>query len=115
LEAEREAVVISAASLGEIDYLLRSRLGNNALLQFMSDVEAGSFRIETLTTEDWGHCARLLRSHADLDVGLSDVAVAVTAERLGTTRILTVDVRDFRILRTRRGRLFKLLPADFKG
>jgi hypothetical protein len=77
--------------------------------------DSGAFRIEEdVTREDLSRCAYLIEKHAALDLGLCDAAVAVIADRLGTDRILTVDVRDFRVLRTFRGRPFRLLPADLK-
>jgi predicted nucleic acid-binding protein len=39
-------------------------------------------------------------------------AVMATTERFRTERILTVDRRDFRIVVSRRGEPFRLLPAD---
>jgi hypothetical protein len=38
----------------------------------------------------------------------------VAADRLATDRILTVDQRDFRLLRTFRGKPFHLLPTDLR-
>jgi hypothetical protein len=112
VEQARDEIVISSVSLGEIDYLLRSRLGNRALLQFLNDVDAGSFRIESITPADLARCHVLLTKYADLNLGLSDTAVVATADRLGTDRILTVDQRDFRAMRTARGKPFRLLPND---
>lgn len=114
LEAERDEVVIPTTSLGEIDYLLRARLGNAALLQFLADTESGAFRVECVTFEDLARCRKLLAKYKDLDLGLSAAAVAVVADRLGTNRILTVDERDFRLLRPARGRSFRILPEDRK-
>jgi predicted nucleic acid-binding protein len=114
IEQEPDEIVISCVSLGEIDYLLRARLGNRALLQFVADVESGAFRIEPVTPQDLSYCARSLRKYADLDLGLCDAAVVATADRLGTNRILTVDERDFRVMRTLRGKPFRLLPTDLK-
>ena len=48
----------------------------------------------------------------DLDLGLADASVIATAERLEVYRILTVDERDFRAVRTVRGDSLVLLPAD---
>lgn len=115
IEQEPDEIVISSVSLGEIDYLLRARLGNRALLQFIADVESSAFRIEPVTAEDLSYCGRLLHKYADLDLGLCDAAVIATADRLGINRILTVDERDFRIMRTLRGKPFRLLPADLKS
>jgi hypothetical protein len=53
-----------------------------------------------------------LKTHADLDLGLADASVIAAAERKGVRRILTVDLRDFRAVRTIDGKPFTLLPAD---
>jgi uncharacterized protein len=55
----------------------------------------------------------LIATYRALDIGLEDAAVVATAERLKIPRILTVDDRDFRAIRPRRGH-FTLLPADVK-
>jgi uncharacterized protein len=112
IERERDRLVIPAPILGEIDYLLRIRLGTSALLQFLADIEAGSFEVENLTQTDLRRCAALLKKYADLDLGLCDAAVVAVAERLGASGILTVDERDFRAIRPARGRTLRLLPAD---
>ena len=44
----------------------------------------------------------------------SDASVVAVAERLGTDRILTVDQRDFRVVRSARGKAFYLLPGDLR-
>ncbi len=110
LERERGPLVIAAPCLGEIDYLLRARLGNLALLQFVADVRSGAFRIECLTASDIEKCHVLLHKYSDVDLGLSDASVAAIAERLGIETILTVHRRDFQLLRTSKGKRFRLLP-----
>jgi predicted nucleic acid-binding protein len=111
---ESDRIVIPAPSLGEIDYLLRVRLGANALLQFLADIERGAFHVESLMPQDLRRCAALLAKYSDLDLGLCDAAVVAVAERLGTDRILTVDERDFRAIRSVGGKTFRLFPADQK-
>jgi hypothetical protein len=112
VETERDLIVLPAPTLGEIDYLLRSRLGNAALLRFLADVQEGAFALESMTTADVRRCSALIEKYCDLDLGFADASVVALAERLGTDRILTVDRRDFRVLRSARGRPFRLLPAD---
>lgn len=114
VEKVRERLVIPAPALGEIDYLLRFRLGNRALLQFLDDVQQGAFVIEAFTAVDLRRCAALIHKYGDLDLGLADASVAAVAERLGTDRILTVDHRDFSLLRSARGKPFRLLPAGWR-
>jgi predicted nucleic acid-binding protein len=112
LEKARDLIVLPAPTLGEIDYLLRVRLGNRALLRFLEDIQEGAFVVETVTLADLRRCAALIGKYEDLDLGLSDASVVAVAERYGTDRILTVDHRDFRVIRSARGKPFRLLPAD---
>jgi len=112
VEKARDFIVLPAPTLGEIDYLLRLRLGNQALLQFLADIQEGAFLVESVTMADLRRCAALIEKYRNLDLGLSDASVVAVAERLGTDRILTVDQRDFRVIRSARGRPFHLLPAD---
>jgi uncharacterized protein len=112
LEKANDLIVLPAPTLGEIDYLLRLRLGNAALLRFLADVQEGAFVIESVTLADLRRCAALIEKYRNLDLGLADASVVAVAERLGTNRILTVDQRDFRVIRSVRGRPFRLLPAD---
>ena len=114
IEQERDQIIIPSPLLGEIDYLMRARLGARALLQFLQDVDLGAFRIEAVTVEDLRRCYWLLDKYSELDLGLCDACVIAVAERAGTHRILTVDERDFRAIRSIHGRSFRSLPADRK-
>ncbi len=112
VEQLRDLLVIPAPILGEIDYLLRIRLGNAALLQFLNDIQEGAFSVEPVSLADLRRCTALIAKYSNLDPGLSDAAVIAVAERLGTDRILTVDLRDFRTIRPLSRKPFRLLPAD---
>lgn len=114
VETARDRIVLPAPVLGEIDYLLRARLGNAALLRFLEDIQEGAFVVEMVTLADLRRCAVLIAKYQDLDLGLSDASVVAIAERLGANRILTVDQRDFRAIRSVQGRPFRLLPADLR-
>ena len=112
IERARDLIVLPAPTLGEIDYLLRLRLGNHALLRFLADIQEGAFVVESVTMADLRRCKALIEKYRNLDLGLADASVVAVAERLGSDRILTVDQRDFRVIRSARGRAFHLLPAD---
>jgi uncharacterized protein len=115
IEAARDRIVLPAPVLGEIDYLLRVRLGKAAPLKFLEDIQEGAFALEMVTLADLRRCAMLIAKYHDLDLGLSDASVVAIAERLGANRILTVDQRDFRAMRFVHGRPFRLLPADLRS
>ena len=115
IQAEDGPILIPAALLSEIDYLLRGRIGLAAEQRFLEGIETGAFTVEPFALEDAAFCRKLLAKYEDLDLGLADASVIATAERLGIRTILTVDERDFRAVRTAKGESFVLLPADAKA
>jgi len=107
----RETFSLPAACLGELDYMLRTRLGIAAELDFLIEVERGRFVIEQLTLSDARNARALIEKYRKLDIGLADAAVAVTAERLKTRRLLTIDRRDFEAIRASDGTPFEIIVA----
>lgn len=105
-------IVVSAAILGEVDYLLREFLGVDAELDFLDNLLSGAFALEPLTQSDLEQCRQRIEQYRDLDLGLADAAVMVTADRLGADAILTVDEPDFRAVVSATGRPYRLVPAD---
>jgi predicted nucleic acid-binding protein len=111
-EAEPGVVIIPQPILSEIDYLLRTKLGITAELDFIEDIRAGVFTLETCLPQDLARCAALIETYRDLQLGLADACVIACSERLNILRVLTVDERHFRVVRTARGKPLVLLPAD---
>jgi hypothetical protein len=109
---EPGAILIPAAILSEIDYLLSAKLGVEAELDFLGDILAGAFTLEPFVPADLRRSHELIEQYRSLDLGLADSAVIAAAERVGTRRILTVDERHFRVVRSSDGKPFTLLPAD---
>jgi len=112
IDQESETIIVPMAILAEVDYLLRVRLGNRAVLRFLEGIKIGGYTLEPLTSVDLNRCHALLQTYGDLNLGLADGSVIATAERLNTRRILTVDERHFRTVRSSDGKPFTLLPAD---
>ena len=112
VDLEPGPIVLPVAILAELDYMLRKYLGIDAELDFVEGVLSGGYTIEGLTIEDVRRCRDLIAKYRNLDLGLADAAVIATAERLGIHRILTVDERDFRAVRSSAGKAFVLIPAD---
>ncbi|HEX4278063.1 MAG TPA: hypothetical protein VHZ74_22070 [Bryobacteraceae bacterium] len=72
------------------------------------------FTAGQVTFADLRRCAALIAKYHDMDLGLPAASVVAVAERLDINQILTVDERDFRAVRSVRGRPFRLLPADLR-
>jgi len=112
VESESGPILIPAAILAEIDYLLRYKLGPKAELHFLDDVLEGAFTLEPFSIADLERSRAVLEQFRSLDLGLADAAVISVAERLKLRRLLTVDERDFRAVPSFDGAPFTLLPAD---
>jgi uncharacterized protein len=112
IAGERGPIIVPMAILAEVDYLLREFLGVDAELDFLDGVARGFYTLVPLTQADLARCQELIAQYRDIDPGLADVAVMATAERMSIQRILTVDERDFRAMRPKKGMTFVLLPSD---
>jgi predicted nucleic acid-binding protein len=112
LESEPGDLVIPAPITAEADYLLRRRGGRAAARAFLHDLASAVFLVESLTVEEHGLALELDERYPKLDPGLADLSIVILAHRIGTSRLLTFDERDFRTLRPIVGGTFQLLPAD---
>lgn len=112
LEAAQPPWCLSPFVLAELDYLLATRVNQDAERAFLAEVGRGVYRLETFDAEDIGAAERLIGRHADLEIGVADASLVVLANRYGTRDLLSLDERHFRTLRAAGGRPFRLLPAD---
>lgn len=104
----RTDVVTTEAVVTEALYLLAfSTRAQRALLEFLA---SGQPRVEPLGPADWKDAAKLMAKYADLPMDYADATLVVLAERLETSRVFTLDRKDFAVYRVRRRR-FVVLPA----
>jgi predicted nucleic acid-binding protein len=112
VEVEVGPLFLPVVLLAEIDYLLTTRLGGDAAIDFIGSIEAGAFTLVALDPEDLARCRELIVQYRDLSLGLADATVVATAERLKIQRLFTVDQRHFRAIQPRGLGHLILLPAD---
>lgn len=112
LEAAQPPWCLSPFVLAELDYLLATRVGQDAERALLAEVGRGVYRLETFDAEDIAAAERLVGRYADLGIGLADASLVVLATRYGVRDLLSLDERHFRTLRAAGGRPFRLLPAD---
>ncbi|GAB3243135.1 type II toxin-antitoxin system VapC family toxin [Kineosporia babensis] len=110
LERERGPVLVPAPVLTEICYLTESRMGPKTEAAFLDAVAAGEFQLEQTLPSDLRRMADLVRTYADFPLGAVDASVIAVAERLGVTRVATVDHRHFRAVRPTHCAALELLP-----
>jgi uncharacterized protein len=107
----REQIMLMPQSvLAEAGYLLSQIQGNRGMAKFLRDLPRSKYRIVPLEAADFIRSAELLEKYTDSRVDFVDTTVVAFAERLNITRILTLDRRDFQIVRPRHIDHFELLP-----
>lgn len=112
LEASRGPFVLSPFVLAETDYLVLKHSGVEAELTFLGDVAAGAYELADFTDGDVRAAAEVAATYREHEIGLADASIVVLAGRYANDRVLTLDERHFRALRTPAGRPFTILPAD---
>jgi predicted nucleic acid-binding protein len=105
-----EPLILPVPVLPELCYLLHSRLGHPAMRQFLSELASGDVELETISREDLARINDLLIEYADARLDFADAALVSIAERRGVTRVLTLDRRDFGLIRPRHCPYFEILP-----
>ena len=105
----RERRVVPAPVLPEVDHLARTHLGPDAFSTFLRGRD--SYDIEEMSTADYVRVEALLATYRDLNVGFVDAAVLAIVERLGETKLATLDHRHFAVMRPRHRATLDLLPA----
>ena len=103
-------LVTTALVIAETAYLIGRQLGAAAEAGFFRAVAAGDLQVEMITRADAGRIAELIERHSDLGLGGTDASLIVIAERLGVTRIATLDRRHFGAVRPNHTPAFELIP-----
>lgn len=90
--------------------MLRARYGSQAVIDFLRALPNSKYRLVELTAPDLVRTVSILHKYADTRVDFVDATIAAIAERLNITRILTLDRRDFGLIRPKHIQQFELLP-----
>jgi uncharacterized protein len=105
-------LLVPSPVLGEIGYLLQSRVGPHAEATFLKSFSSDGFHIAELKEHDIRRMAELVETYTDVPLGMVDAAVIAIAERLRLTEIATLDHRHFAVVRPSHTPAFILLPAS---
>lgn len=104
------AIYLPQSTLAEVAYLITRVGGNAATAYFLHGLPRTKYRLVALEAADIMRAAQLLLQYADARIDFVDITIAAVVERLNITQILTVDQRDFRLLRPAHSPYFQLLP-----
>jgi hypothetical protein len=111
IAADPGPFVVSPYVLAEVDYLLATRRGVQAELAALRELSAGAWDLPGHDATDLRHAISVLDQYQDQNIGLADASLVILAQRYRTDRVLTLDHRHFRVLRTLAGQPFTLLPG----
>jgi len=110
LETTDEQVLVPAPVVVELDWLVGQRLGPDAFLSFLADSLDGLLEVVDLQTQDYLRVRELLDRYRDLGLGFVDAAVLSVVERLGETKLATLDHRHFTVVRPCHVPAIRLVP-----
>jgi uncharacterized protein len=105
-------LLVPSPVLGEVGYLLQSRVGPQAEATFLKSFGGDGFQIAELQDQDIRRMAELVEAYLDLPLGIVDAAVIAIAERLQLIEIATLDRRHFGVVRPNHTRAFTLVPES---
>lgn len=106
----REPIVLPVPAITEVTYLLARDIGQEAAAEFVLDLATSELTLESPSSEDLRRTAEILRQYSDARVDFVDALIVAMAERLGITRLLTLDRRDFSLIRPLHCTGFELFP-----
>ena len=111
MESTEGPFLLSPFVLAELDYLLATRVGQDAQETLLEEVGRGTYRLENFEAADVRQALEVMRRYGDLGIGLADASIPVLAERHGCNTVLTLDELHFRVLEAQ-GKPFRLMPSD---
>jgi len=103
-------LTVSPLVAAEAAYLIGRQLGPKSEAEFFRSISDGELALEVLTASDLTRIAELVETYVDLPLGGTDASVVAIAERYAQTRIATLDIRHFSVVRPAHADGFELLP-----
>jgi hypothetical protein len=103
-EEVREPLVVPDLVIPEVTYLLAAGARTSVEAEFLRSLVSGQLAIEHVVAAD------LVETYSDLALGTVDAVVIAIAERLGASKIATLDRRHFTVVRPIHVPSFELLP-----
>ncbi|MEM9446986.1 MAG: PIN domain-containing protein [Cyanobacteria bacterium P01_E01_bin.6] len=107
---EYPRILLPQVVLVEVAYLIGRDAGIGAVVSLLLGLPNSRFELMSATETDIARTAELLAQYADSKVDFVDACVMAIAERLQIKTVLTIDQRDFRLVRPNHCDGFTLRP-----
>lgn len=112
VDADPGPFVVSPYVVAELEHLLATRRGVEAELSVLAELAGGAWELPALGRDDLEDVRQVVERYRDQEIGVADASLVILAQRYRTDRLLTLDRRHFRVVRTLRGDAFTLLPGS---
>lgn len=103
-------VLVPPTVIAEVGYLLARSAGAGVEAAFLRSFATQDLVVADFEPRDFERMAELVETYANLPLGTTDASVVALAERLNIGTVLTLDRRDFSVVRPRHVDVFELLP-----
>ena len=103
-------LVTTAMVIAEAAYLIDRQVGPAGEVALYTSIIEQALAVEAMTGADWTRVRELIDRYQDLRLGGTDAGLIAIAERLGVTRIATLDHRHFRVVRPAHCEALTILP-----
>ncbi len=104
-------LIVPSLVVTEVCYML-GKLGPQAEAGFLRALAAEELHVEALTPADYARSAELVVQYGQFPLGAVDASVVAVAERMGVTKVATLDHRHFRQVAPRHCSALDLVPAE---
>lgn len=103
-------LVIPVTVLPEATHIIAKRISHRTMRLFVDQMRRPQWQIESLTAVDLERASQVLETYDDAELDFADSTIVAIAERLNIETILTLDRRDFGMIRPLHTNHFTLLP-----
>jgi uncharacterized protein len=107
-----QTLITTYPVMTETCYMLASRVGHQAQINFLKSFCQNAFEIFPLQQHHLVRMIALMERYANLPIDMADASLVVLAESLGHGRILTIDFNDFYTYRWLDHNPFELLVTQ---
>ena len=105
-----EQIFLPQSTLTEILFLIRRDAGTATVINFLDSLYRSRLKLTCLNDQDIKRTTKLLKQYKDSRIYFVDASVMAMAERLEIRNILTLDRRDFSLVRPAKWDYFEPYP-----
>ena len=107
-------VYLPQSVLTESAYMITREEGDRTTAEWLKGLRFSKYQVIALEDNDIERAADLLKQYADAELDFVDATIIAIAERLNITTVLTIDRRDFSMIRPSHATHFDLLPDKLR-